>query len=186
MSVNNNKNKKTAQNAPAVKKETERTNNSKKKTVIAAILALSVILLFAAGLVAVINNTRVFDYMDADLSKYITLLPEDYKGLSFNLDFDEIGESDVQRRINKLLCQNKNDKPLYDGASVINMPITLGDVVKIYYRGYTVDENGNETEIESGTNLFGDLYELEVGSGSFIPGFEEGLIGVIPKIIREA
>lgn len=181
MSVNNKKSKKAVQNAPVRRKDTAKTDKSKKKIVIAAIVAVSVIVLFIAGLFAFINNTRVFDYMDADLSKYITLSAEDYKGLSLNLNFDEIGEDDVQRKINKLLCQNKNEKPLYDGASVINMPITLGDVVKIYYRGYSIDENGNEVEIESGSNLFGDIYELEIGSGSFIPGFEEGLIGVIPK-----
>lgn len=181
MSVNNKKSKKAVRNAPAQRKDTAKTDKSKNKIVIAAIVAVSVIVLFVAGLFAFINNTRVFDYMDVDLSKYITLSAEDYKDLSLNLNFDEIGESDVQRKINKLLCQNKNEKPLYDGASVINMPITLGDVVKIYYRGYSIDENGNEVEIEGGSNLFGDIYELEIGSGSFIPGFEEGLIGVIPK-----
>ena len=50
----------------------------------------------------------------------------------------------------------------------------------IYYRGYTVDERGIETEVDGASNMTGSYHELEIGSLSFIKGFEEGLIGAIP------
>ena len=181
MSKNNSK--KGANPTPVQNKTAARSEKKPKKKVviIAAVSIAAFLILFVSGLFAVINNSRQFDYMNEDLSKYITLSENDYKGISLDFEFDGVENGDVQRKINALLCKNKNKTPLYDGANVINMPITLGDVVKIYYRGYTVDEDGNEVEVENSSNLFDKVYELEIGSGSFIPGFEESLLGIIPK-----
>ena len=175
--------KKRVNPAPVQNKTAANTEKKPKKNVIiiAAVSIAAFLVLFVAGLLAVIENSRHFDYMQEDLSKYITLSEGDYKGISLDFEFDEIGENDLQRKINALLCKNKNKTPLYNGANVINMPITLGDVVKIYYRSYTVDKDGNEVDVENSSNLFDKAYELEIGSGTFISGFEEALIGIIPK-----
>lgn len=121
------------------------------------------------------------DYLKDDLSKYITISEEDYKNYTLNLFFDNIDNSDVEREIMRLICINKNRTPEYNGGNVKNIPITVGDIAHIYYRGYTVDENGVETDLEMASNLTGEMSSLEIGSGTFIKGFEEGLIGKIPK-----
>ncbi len=146
--------------------------------------AVAVVLLaaFIVGLVAVIINQREFDYMKSDLSKYVTIKESDYKNYPVSIPFDTVDETDVQRAINKLLYDNRESTPLHDGALVLNQPLSVGDTVYIYYRGYTVDEDGNKTDLQNGCN-FTDAseYQLGLGSGSFIYGFEDGLIGKIPK-----
>jgi len=60
---------------------------------------------------------------------------------------------------------------------VKDQPLKMGDTAYIYYRG-TVDGE----EFEGGSNMSDKTpYGLGLGSGSFIPGFESGLVGVIPN-----
>lgn len=154
-----------------------------KKRNIIIISAIAAILVFAAvfGLVAVIIMQRDFDYMKDDLSKYIEFSESDYKNYELTLTFDEVTDKDVERKIMSFLYQNRDKTPQYNGGNVINLPITVGDKVHFYYRGYTVDENGRQIEVEGSSNLFGDIATLEIGSLYFIPGFEESLIGINPK-----
>ncbi len=173
--------KKKLKPTPVSQKQAENKPKSKKKTVAVSIGATLIALAIVLGIVAIaLNSQNSFDYMKEDLSRYLTLSESDYKGIDFDIKFKDTDESDVNRLINALLCKNKNKTPEYNGQNVINMPITLGDVAKIYYRGYTVDENGNETDFDS--NLFsGKPKSLEIGSGSSVPGFEESLLNVVPK-----
>ena len=144
---------------------------------VAAILVLAVVF----GLVAVIIMQRDFDYMKDNLSKYIEISEKDYKNYELTLSFDEVTDKDVERKIMALLYQNRDKDPQYNGGNVTNLPISVGDKVHLYYRGYTVDENGRQTEVAGASNIFGNISTLEIGSLSFIPGFEESLIGVNPK-----
>ena len=62
-------------------------------------------------------------------------------------------------------------------TQVTDQAIKLGDSAFIYYTGYL-----NGTAFSGGSNASdAKPYELSIGSGSFIPGFEEGLIGIIPS-----
>lgn len=94
-----------------------------------------------------------------DLDKYMTL--GQYKGLEGTKMVYEITEEDVNAQINGTLSEK--------AAVVTDRPVQDGDIVNIDYVG-TVD--GVEFEGGKGQN-----YDLTIGSGEFIDGFETGLIG---------
>ena len=163
-------------------KEKPKMSRKKKITiiVISSLILASLIVTFIVGLVAVINKTRQVDYMSDDLSKYIYISSDDYKNYPVDVPLLSVDESDVQREIRNLLVKNKDKNALFGGAAVHkpDYAITLGDVVDVWYRAYTTDKNGVKTELAGACN-FGDgkAYALEIGSGNFIKGIEEGLIG---------
>lgn len=155
---------------------------NKKKVIIAAAISLVLIAAIVVGIVVSVLSNRDFNYMTGDISRYIKLSEKDYKNYTLEIDFDEVSESDVERKIMNLLYKNRSEKPMDNGENKISIPISVGDEAYIYYRGYTVDENGKETAIANTSNLLsGEVYKLEIGSLGFIPGFEEGLIGAIPE-----
>lgn len=177
-------NKKSKQKRKAAVAAAEKAATSKKPRAIkiAVISSVSLLLVaaFVVGLVAVILMQKNLDYMKDDLSRYISISDKEYKNYELELKFDTVTEKDVDRKIMSLLFEHRSSEPLYNGANVKNKPVTVGDKVYIYYRGYTVDENGNQVSVSGTSNLLGDIYALEIGSLSFIPGFEEGLIGKVP------
>ena len=119
-----------------------------------------------------------FDYLEVDLTEYISVPQSLYKGYGVKIDIPEITDSDVEEEVIKILCDHKiiPDGPIYSSQDVT---ISAGDVASIYYRGYTV-EDGVKKYFDGGCN-FGESklknLELEIGSGTFVPGFESGLIG---------
>ena len=110
-----------------------------------------------------------FDYFRADLSDYLTVGSGDYEGLSVALD---ITEDEVEEYIRDyLLPSNRTPIKATDRA------VADGDTAFIYYTGYIDD-----AAFEGGSNAEDDEpYPLVIGSGSFIPGFETALIGLIPS-----
>jgi FKBP-type peptidyl-prolyl cis-trans isomerase (trigger factor) len=175
--------------ARAVKSEETRTgpsdNTSEQKarknkiTVISAV-AILVVIALTVGIVALVLNQKDFDYMKSDLSDYITISENDYKNHVITLKKGEITDADVERKIMALLYKSRADLPSNKGAEMYKVPISVGDTVGIYYRGYTVDSDGIEHDIDGVSNLLGDIEKLGIGSMAFIPGFEEGLIGAVP------
>ena len=96
---------------------------------------------------------------------YVTL-PEDYASIPLNKADIEPTEEDVQSQIDSLLSQNTTTQQITDRAAAD------GDTVNIDYVG-TVD----------GVALTGGTYSgyiLTLGSGSFIDGFEDQIVGHKP------
>lgn len=153
---------------------------AKSSKIISAALALILTFSLAISLVACADKGKTVDYINDDLSKYVYISSEDYKNFPVNATLLSVNKDDVQLEINKLLIDNKDKEALYNGAAVrpSNYTIKLGDVVNIWYRGYTTDENGVKTDIKGACN-FADIapLALEIGSGTLIDGFETGLIG---------
>lgn len=88
----------------------------------------------------------------------------EYKGIKVQTDFDEITDEDVIRRININYMEDYAElEKITEGT------LKEGDVANIDFAGY------KDGELFEGGSSEG--YNLELGSGSFIPGFEEGLIG---------
>ena len=86
-----------------------------------------------------------------------------YKGLEAEKDPCDVTEEEIDREINRLRKQN--------GRLVsVDRPAENGDTVNIDYRG---EKNG---EAFDGGSAEG--YNLVLGSNSFIPGFEDKLIGI--------
>lgn len=86
-----------------------------------------------------------------------------YKGLGIKPEDIEVTDEEVDDQINNLLEQ-------YAELTTKDGKIENGDVAIIDFTGYM---NGEEFDGGKGEN-----YSLEIGSNSFIPGFEEGLIGL--------
>ena len=135
------------------------------------IIVISVIALLAivGGVVLGVylaRKNKSVNFWKDNLGKYISISEDRYKNYVLpEIALEKVSEEGLQRKINKLLTSNKNKEALYDGAYVTNLPMTLGDIAYIWYRGYTVDENGVETDFAGGTNFSSQsATELELGS----------------------
>lgn len=97
---------------------------------------------------------------DLDIDTYITLA--DYKNMKVSVARPEVTDETIESYVNtKLLVGSITDKAVQEG-----------DVVNIDFEG-----KKDGVAFAGGA---GQGYQLEIGSGAFIPGFEEGLIGVMP------
>ena len=154
---------------------------AKRRTLIivsATLLVLAIAAGVVFGVIHSINNRR-FDFLSGDISKYIKLSREDYAGYEIDVTVPEPTERELEERILATLAKNKSKTPLYNGYYVTpSTPIQNGWVLKIWYRGYTIGEGGEELEFDGGCNFSSSTpAELEIGSGDFVSGFELGLIG---------
>ena len=116
-----------------------------------------------------------YDYVTNDMSTFVTLSKEQYAAFQINVgkDYivtDEIVEQQLKSMMYKYATATNGTEQVKD------QPIRYGDKAYIYYRG---EVDGKE--FSGGSNMSDSApYGLGIGSGSFIPGFEEGLIGVVP------
>ena len=86
-----------------------------------------------------------------------------YKGLRGTLEHMEVSDSEVERQLKRLQEQTPRRIPVTD------RPAQNGDEVVLDYAGYC-----DGVQFEGGT---AEKQSLTLGSGMFIPGFEEQLIG---------
>ncbi|GGI40291.1 trigger factor [Mammaliicoccus stepanovicii] len=97
----------------------------------------------------------------------VTVEPEvelgDYKGLSIEKQDREVTDEEFEKALEDAVSRQA-ELAVKDGE------IAQGDVANINFDGY-VDGEPFEGGLAEG-------YDLEIGSGSFIPGFEEQLIGL--------
>ncbi len=171
------------------------TENSKKKpmsketkrtlliTIIGSVLIVAAVASIVVTLVMGILSDGSFDYLKENLTGYIRLPREEYSNITVDVNPVEYSDDMLQRKIDKLLVKHKSKEPLNEGKSYVNVEVSLGDIVNnIRYRGYTVDENGRETELDGQCNFFDSRVEpLEIGSLTMPEGFEHALIGKIPS-----
>lgn len=87
----------------------------------------------------------------------------EYKGLEVEVPSTEVTEEEIQAEIDKE--REKNSRVL----DVDDRAVEDGDIIKLDFEGFVDGE-----AFEGGK---GEDYELTIGSGSFIPGFEEQLVG---------
>ena len=137
--------------------------------------------LLVALLLCLLTSCGNFSYTESDLSDYVKIEPEDYLGLTVTVAIDPVSDMKVEERILQLRYQHRNETPENDGASYRGKTVTAGDVLSIYYQGYSVDEDGKKTYLDNTCNFSSGLAELGIGSGSFISGFEYGLLGKNPS-----
>ena len=153
----------------------------KRIRLICLLVAVALILGAAVTVtIVLVNKNKNFDFMSANLARYVKIDAYIYRGLPITVRLDAVTDTDVEESIAKVLVEHKNKTAENKGGSMKNIPITLGDVVSIYYRGYLKDAAGVETEPDGTCNFTGSAASLEIGSKSFVSGFESGLIGKIP------
>lgn len=89
-----------------------------------------------------------------------------YKGLSAKLDRHTVTDEEMERQLQRLLQSNPRI------AQVTDRPTEAGDEVVLDYAGFCDGE-----QFEGGT---AQNQTLVLGSGMFIPGFEEQLLDKVP------
>lgn len=98
----------------------------------------------------------------------VTVKPEvtlgEYKGLKVERENDTITDGDVQVELNNMADRNSRMVEVADGSAA-----KMGDTATIDYEGFV-----GEVAFEGGK---GEDHPLSLGSGQFIPGFEEGVVG---------
>ncbi len=87
----------------------------------------------------------------------------DYKGMEVPKASVEVTDEEVKEEMDRVLEQNARMEKVED------RPVKEGDTANIDYEGFVDDE-----AFEGGKD---EGYDLVIGSGSFIPGFEDQLIG---------
>lgn len=94
----------------------------------------------------------------------------EYKNLGLEKGSVEVTDADVEERLDSLLSRQA-EWQIKEGES------KKGDIVVIDFKGFIGDEAFEGGEAKG--------YELELGSGSFIPGFEEQLEGKVAPVDTE-
>ncbi len=124
------------------------------KKITAVLLGLVMLLCSAcAGSQETIDNV--------DPLKYVTL--GQYKGLTVSAIDASVSEGDIEAAV-------MNDLESFaQKVGVDDRPVINGDTVNLDYKG---TKDGKPFDGGTGT------HDLEIGSGTFIPGFEEGVIGM--------
>ncbi len=133
----------------------------KKKVGMILLGTAMVALLAGCGAKKYDNNSLSLD--DIDVDYYVTELG-DYNNLSFAVKpLDETTDATVDEYIDYLL--NSSAQPVKSDKTVVE----TGDIANIDYVGTL-----NGVAFDGGT---AQGYDLTIGSGNFIPGFEDGLVG---------
>ncbi|MBO4433249.1 MAG: FKBP-type peptidyl-prolyl cis-trans isomerase, partial [Clostridia bacterium] len=107
------------------------------------------------------EGTKTLIYGDTDLSEYVKL--GEYKGVSIDTSSDEY-KSAYKALVEKDISNSGIVGKKLEGK------VEEGDVVNIDYEG-----KRDGVAFQGGT---AQGHDLTIGSGQFIPGFEDGLIGV--------
>lgn len=102
----------------------------------------------------------------ADVEIYPTVTPKGFEGLKLVKETAEPGDELVQTALSRLEEQFKSFEPKTGKAE-------KGDQLTVTGQGYVV--KGDKEEAFSGGNL--KDFDIVLGSGSLIPGFEDALIG---------
>lgn len=136
----------------------------KKRVLFAAAVLGTALLAVGCGM----KNTVKTDYVD-DLSKYVTL--GEYKGLEYEEESAEITEEEIDAEVKYFLQSMAQAEQIMEGT------VADGDTVNIDYAG-----KKDGVAFDGGT---AEGQDLTIGSGQFIDGFEEQLIGMTPGETRE-
>ena len=113
--------------------------------------------------VAETEDTNVYPY-EYDVESMVKL--GEYKGLTYTETDVSVSDDEVESQINSTLTAHATAEQITDRA------VEDGDTVNIDFEG-KIDGNTFDGGTASGASL-------TIGSGTFIDGFEDGLIGVKP------
>ena len=115
-----------------------------------------------------ISDVKVTDDGTVEYTFAVTLYPEvtlgQYKGLEASKDEVEVSEESVDAEINEVRRRNARMLSVEDRAA------EMGDTANIDFDGYLDGERFDGGKAEG--------YSLELGSNSFVPGFEDQVVGM--------
>lgn len=128
--------------------------------------ALIALLLVAALALTACGSSNPATFAEANTDKLVTL--GEYKGIAYTPTAVSVSDYEVQVAINKALNEKGYAKS-ESGLKIEEGTVQLGDIVNIDYKGLK-----NGVAFDGGTAAG---QSLTIGSGQFIAGFEEGLVG---------
>ena len=115
-----------------------------------------------------IVDVNVTDDRTASYTFEVTLYPEvtlgQYKGLESERKDESVSDEDVDNELNSVRKRNARMIDIDDRAA------EMGDTVDIDFDGYLDGERFDGGKAEG--------YSLELGSNSFVPGFEDQVVGM--------
>ena len=115
-----------------------------------------------------IDNVEVTEERTVRYTFSVSLYPEvtlgQYKGLKAPKEVTTVSDEEVEEEVAKKRKQNARK------VSVEDRPAQMGDTVNIDFDGFLNGERFDGGKAEA--------YELELGSNSFVPGFEEQVAGM--------
>ncbi len=115
-----------------------------------------------------ISDVKVTDDRTVEYTFEVTLYPEvtlgQYKGLSAQKDEVKVSDEDVDKELEA--ARKRSARIL----TVDDREAQMGDTANIDFDGYLDGERFDGGKAEG--------YDLELGSGSFVPGFEEQVVGM--------
>ncbi|MEZ0180185.1 trigger factor ['Camptotheca acuminata' phytoplasma] len=120
----------------------------------------------------VINKKEFFDFSLEFITKP-TIELCNYKEIAIDVPSAEVTEEEIEEQLDVLL--NKN--PILEQKTENGNILELGDFALIDFKGYLGDDL-----LDGGT---ADNYTLEIGSKTFIDGFETGMIGMETNTNRD-
>ncbi len=118
-----------------------------------------------------------YDYMDAVVAPDVTIDRADYVDITLTIPNSlKVEDEDVQAYILSSILFSR--RTAVNGTAMVkDQALKLGDDAYIYYKGFV-----DGKEFDGGSNWDeASPYKLGLGSGAFIPGFEESLVGVTPN-----
>lgn len=118
-----------------------------------------------------------YDYMDAVVAPDVEIDRADYVDITLTVPNSlKVEDKDVQDYLTSGILF-KHRTAVNGTAMVKDQALKTGDDAYIYYKGFV-----DGKEFEGGSNWDDKSpYKLGLGSGSFIPGFEDGLVGIVPN-----
>lgn len=177
-----NKKSKTAQQPVRLSKRQAQAlaaQKQKKQTIIIIAVVAAITLAAIAGLVALALNEDVmdadgkYDYFNNKASKYVSMNDALYKSPEVTLPAYLNGDENAVAKYIEHLCK---ENEVSTGNKITDRPIKEGDTVALYYEGWM-----DGKKFDGGSNMDDKTpHSLKIGSGAFIPGFEDALIGIIP------
>lgn len=120
----------------------------------------------------------MYDFPSLRIGRYCEIEDSAWKDLSLSLDIASytVTEEDVMEYMHELQATYLTGCPTEEKR--VDRAIQKGDTIYLYYCGYTDDG----IAFQGGCNFGAENPTmLKIGSGTFIPGFEDQLIGVIPN-----
>ena len=124
------------------------------------ILSLTLVVFLLSALLTACGKNKTILFSSVDFDKALTLA--EYKGITLDTSSDEYGEF-----YDNVIVSDIKNNSLY--IEKTEGTVSEGDIANIDYVG-----KKDGVAFEGGT---AEGYDLEIGSNSFIEGFESGLIG---------
>ncbi len=121
----------------------------------------------ATGNTEAANNAGSNESLEnMNVEQYVTL--GEYKGLTVTVEPISVADEEVEA----LMQDAYSSVVTAENGGIVDRAVAVGDTVNIDYVG-----KKDDVAFDGGTAAG---YNLAIGSGSFIDGFEDGLVGVMP------